>query len=302
MVALSESQVARETGRGFKSSLSACLLLFDKTDDSRYYDFAAARVETIISLLDDFDSDSYREFKYIRPGDEGQDGLNDSLAFSALALMAYWAHREGDTVLRDSVVDFLVNDMEPQYGGAVPADNLTHPRVAAVESNWCLYLITGEQRYLDAANTWWADFVSVTQEIDVGGETALIWDHRCPIAEPTHPSLGIQATNYALYTMISLYMLNHLGFAPATAALLEKVEATIRLLILAEYPTRIAEYIDGTGGAFEVMSAVQSPAHWLYAGIGGGGFIRQVAEAMRDGGDLDGAIFNMPAAMAIAGF
>jgi hypothetical protein len=302
MTELAMSDAADKVGRQFKQGIVACLLAFDATGDQDYYASAAGWVTTVLSLLQDHDDDGYREFRYTSNGLEGHNLLNDSLSNSTIALMMLWAHNSGDTELRDTCLDYLENDSIPQWSGVFPADNLTHPRLASVETGYCLYLVTGKQEYLERTTALWNDFLSVCETMDADGETALLWDHRCPI---TTTGLGFQLTNYFNYSATSIFTLHHIGFPGVSGTLLQQIEVTIRKLILADYPETIYDHMDGTGGDYSDTKAVVSNGFWLYAGISGGadGAIETVAQIIntREGGAPQNKL-NLPACMVAAGF
>lgn len=290
------------------------LLAHDVSPTAGYYaevkTWFAALKPNLIDRDDEFQAgDGYRELIWLLEPETSEFYRKDANRFEEvmchqmIALWTLWTEREGDTAERDYWLDYLLLDYIPKWisrGFVVESpmtEGIAHGRVASALTSWCLYLLTSNAHYLERADTYWSLFVSECELLDVaiGAETGILWNH-----SPNAPNDFPQATNYARYSVTSLYLLHYLSYPNASQALIDKVTVTIRENVMNNGAVSFADFIDGTGTALN--GQIAQSAFWLYAKYDNTGAIAEISALLNTAmdGDVQRRLF-IPACMVAAG-
>ena len=191
--------------------------------------------------------------------------LDETMMTSLFALWALWAQREGDTAERLYWLTAVEETLDKWVSRGQPAehpldDNLAHSRIRAVLLYWCLFGLTSDEAWYNAAIYEYGFFDDYLYTQAVGAETATLWNHQ--FATPT---VDPQKNTYARYTAEALYILNYLGFPLVTDTTIDQIGVMLRGIDYTNFPTTVADKIDGTGTpAFSNTKSAQAN-FWYYA-------------------------------------
>lgn len=298
-----------QVGRTLYQMLAPMLLAHDVTPNAGYYAevkawMAALKPNVIDRNTAEQPSDGYREIIWLNEPDlvgfyaTDNNKLDEITSHNTIALWTLWADRVGDTAERDYWLDYLENDYTPKWAArssnpSPPTDNLAHSRSASVLTCWCLYLLTANMDYLVLTNEYWDAFVffNVLRDVTIGAETGVLWNH-----SNNAPNDIPQATNYARYTVTSLYLLHYLECPNVDQTLIDKVTVTIRENVMNNGAVSFADFIDGTG--VSMNGQMVHSDFWLYAKHDDTDEIVDIATVLKD--SMSGS-FHIQACMVAAG-
>ena len=167
-------------------------------------------------------------------------GKDKAFVASLFAFTASLCHvnRAHDPVFAEAA-DYWLSQYRAIFGESVPTDDLMHSYAASVETAWCLWLLTGEERYQVDAET---KRIELFKSILVAEDGCATWHHRPFFARGKQEDTPNPRTTYASYIVQTMVMLNRTGLDTVPLGRLAK---TVLRIIRAN--GTISYALDGTG-------------------------------------------------------
>jgi hypothetical protein len=271
------SEDSYQIGRTLPISLIPIMMAHETRPAKGYYDY----VKTVMAVIKptfidhstsrDPGGDGFRDILWKNDPsvtslyNTDYNNLDETMMTSFFALWALWAKREGDAAESTYWQTAVEETLDKWISRGQPAehpldDNLAHSRIRSALLYWCLFGLTSDEAWSDAAAYEYNFFTNYMYTQAVGAETATLWNHQYTV-----PTDDPQKNTYARYTAEVLYLLNYLGFTPVTNTIVNQVGIMLRGIDYADFPTTVADKIDGTGTpAFSNTKSAQAN-FWYYA-------------------------------------